>query len=75
MITITIYGYVFNGKKWKYKQKSIPIELDYDNAKHYAKEIPVSRIAELDNTESDMLIVFTKDETNRIRQFLKSLGD
>ena len=39
MTTITIYGYVFNGKKWKYKQKSIPIELDYDNAKHYAKEM------------------------------------
>ena len=38
-------------------------------------EDPVSRIAELDNTENDMLIVFTKDETNRIRQFLKSLGD
>ena len=39
MTTITIYGYVFNGKKWKYKQKSIPIELDYDKAKHYAKEM------------------------------------
>ena len=39
MTTITIYGYVFNGKKWKYKQKSIPIELDYDNAKNYAKEM------------------------------------
>ena len=39
MTTITIYGYVFNGKKWKYKQKSIPVELDYDNAKQYAKEM------------------------------------
>ena len=39
MTTITIYGYVFNGKKWKYKQKSIPIELDYDKAKDYAKEM------------------------------------
>ena len=39
MTTITIYGYVFNGKKWKYKQKSIPIELDYDKAKNYAKEM------------------------------------
>ena len=39
MTTITIYGYVFNGKKWKYKQKSIPIELDYDKAKQYAKEM------------------------------------
>ena len=37
MATITIYGYVFNGKKWKYKQKSISTELDYDNAKQYAK--------------------------------------
>ena len=39
MTTITIYGYVFNGKKWKYKQKSIPIELDYHKAKNYAKEM------------------------------------
>ena len=39
MTTITIYGYVFNVKKWKYKQKSIPIELDYDKAKNYAKEM------------------------------------
>ena len=39
MTTITIYGYVFNGKKWKYKQKSIPIKLDYDKAKDYAKEM------------------------------------
>ena len=39
MTTITIYGYVFNGKKWKYKQKSIPIELDYDKAKQYANEM------------------------------------
>ena len=30
---------MFNGKKWKYKQKSIPIELDYDKAKNYAKEM------------------------------------
>ena len=39
MTTITIYGYVFNSKKWKYKQKSIPIELDYDKAKQYTKEM------------------------------------
>ena len=39
MTTITIYGYIFNGKKWKYKQKSIPVELDYDKAKQYAKEM------------------------------------
>ena len=37
MTTITIYGYVFNGKKWKYKQKSIQIELGYEDAKQYAK--------------------------------------
>ena len=39
MTTITIYGYVFIGKKWKYKQKSMSIELDYDKAKNYAKEM------------------------------------
>ena len=39
MTTITIYGYVFNGKKWKYKQKSMPVELDYDKAKNYSKEM------------------------------------
>lgn len=38
-------------------------------------EDPNSTVAEFDPTESDMLIVFTEDETNRIRQFLKSLGD
>ena len=37
MTTITIYGYVFNGKKWKYKQKIIPIELGYEDAKRYSK--------------------------------------
>ena len=37
MTTITIYGYVFNGKKWKYKQKIIPIELEYEDAKKYSK--------------------------------------
>ena len=37
MTTITIYGYVFNGKKWKYKQKIIPIELGYEDAKKYSK--------------------------------------
>ena len=36
---ITVYGYVHNGRKWKYKQKSIPIELDYDKANNYAKEM------------------------------------
>ena len=30
---------MFNSKKWKYKQKSIPIEFDYDKAKNYAKEM------------------------------------
>ena len=37
MTTITIYCYVFNGKKWKYKQKIIPIELGYEDAKKYSK--------------------------------------
>ena len=37
MTTITIYGYVFNGRKWKYKQKIIPIELEYEDAKKYSK--------------------------------------
>ena len=37
MTTITIYGYVFNGRKWKYKQKIIPIELGYEDAKRYSK--------------------------------------
>ena len=37
MTTITIYGYVFNGRKWKYKQKIIPIELGYEDAKKYSK--------------------------------------
>ena len=37
MTTITIYGYVFNGKKWKYKQKSYDIPVEYDKAKEYSK--------------------------------------
>ena len=37
MTTITIYGYVFNGKKWKYKQKIMSIELGYEDAKRYSK--------------------------------------
>ena len=37
MTTITIYGYVFNGKKWKYKQHIMPIELGYEDAKKYSK--------------------------------------
>ena len=36
MTTITIYGYVFNGKKWKYKQKSMEVPLYYGDAKLYA---------------------------------------
>ena len=37
MTTITIYGYVFNGKKWKYKQKSYDIPVEYNKAKEYSK--------------------------------------
>ena len=37
MTTITIYGYVFNGKKWKYKQKSYDIPVEYNEAKEYSK--------------------------------------
>ena len=37
MTTITIYGYVFNGKKWKYKQHIMSIELGYEDAKRYSK--------------------------------------
>ena len=37
MTTLTIYGYVFNGKKWKYKQHIMPIELGYEDAKKYSK--------------------------------------
>ena len=28
---------MYNGRKWKYKQKIIPIELGYEDAKQYAK--------------------------------------
>ena len=37
MTTITIYGYVFNGKKWKYKQIISYVPLYYEDAKLYAK--------------------------------------
>ena len=37
MTTITIYGYVFNGKKWKYKQHIVSIEVGYEDAKRYSK--------------------------------------
>ena len=37
MTTITIYGYVFNGKKWKYKQKSYDVPVEYNEAKEYSK--------------------------------------
>ena len=39
MTYLTYYGYQYNGKKWKYKQRQIKLDVNYESAKQYAKEL------------------------------------